>query len=142
MYKPHSVQILDLTIDKENSKYSGYSFTVNGSAIQFRVAKITPRKIGQFVVLYKRNASGCIAPYDIKDNIDMFIVSCHAQKHFGYFIFPKKILIEKKILSNHGLGGKRAIRVYPPWDTTTSRQATKTQQWQTEYFKEMPSESI
>ncbi|MFQ6421766.1 MULTISPECIES: MepB family protein [unclassified Bacillus (in: firmicutes)] len=34
--------------------------------------------------------------------------------------------------------GKRAIRVYPPWDKTTSRQAQKTQAWQLEYFLEIP----
>jgi hypothetical protein len=35
-------------------------------------------------------------------------------------------------------GGKRAIRVYPPWDKAESRQAEKTQKWQLEYFVEIP----
>ncbi|TRW95625.1 MepB family protein [Flavobacterium gawalongense] len=34
--------------------------------------------------------------------------------------------------------GKRAIRVYPPWDTTTNKQAQKTQKWQLDYFLEIP----
>ncbi len=30
------------------------------------------------------------------------------------------------------------IRVYPPWDITTSAQAKKTQTWQLAYFLEAP----
>lgn len=37
-------------------------------------------------------------------------------------------------MSVDGAGGKRAFRVYPPWVTTTSRQATGTQAWQLDHF--------
>jgi hypothetical protein len=50
------------------------------------------------------------------------------------FIFPKSIAIEKGIVTNGNKEGKRAIRVYPPWDVTTSKQAQKTQKWQLDYF--------
>ena len=43
-------------------------------------------------------------------------------------------------MSRNGRGGKRAIRVYPPWDTTISQQARKTQKWQLEYFLETPQD--
>lgn len=33
-----------------------------------------------------------------------------------------------------GSGGKRAFRVYPPWATTTNRQAGSAQAWQLEHF--------
>ena len=33
--------------------------------------------------------------------------------------------------------GKRALRVYPPWDASTSRQAQRTQAWQLQYFVDM-----
>jgi hypothetical protein len=36
--------------------------------------------------------------------------------------------------------GQRAMRVYPPWDKLTSKQAQKTQAWQGEYFLEIPME--
>ncbi|WCM59207.1 MepB family protein [Paenibacillus polymyxa] len=47
-------------------------------------------------------------------------------------------LIKHKILSSKGEGGKRAIRIYPPWDTPTSLQAQKTQTWQLKYFLNIP----
>jgi len=36
-----------------------------------------------------------------------------------------------------GKGGKRARRVYPPWDTALNRQAQKTQKCQVEHFLDM-----
>jgi hypothetical protein len=42
--------------------------------------------------------------------------------------------VEKGIISSNGKEGKRGIRVYPPWDIATNRQAIKTQNWQTNYF--------
>jgi hypothetical protein len=35
------------------------------------------------------------------------------------------------------VGGKRAIRVYPPWADKLNAQAQKTQQWQAPYFFEI-----
>lgn len=52
--------------------------------------------------------------------------------------FQKNVLLQRDIVSDQGKGGKRAIRVYPPWDKPTSNQAQKTQQWQLEYFLEVP----
>ena len=37
-------------------------------------------------------------------------------------------------MSHDGLGGKRAIRVYPPWSYPVAKVAIKTQQWQLRYF--------
>ena len=41
-------------------------------------------------------------------------------------------------MSIKGQGGKRAIRVYPPWDNELNKQAQKTQAWQLNYFLEIP----
>jgi hypothetical protein len=43
-------------------------------------------------------------------------------------------LADKGIISFNGKEGKRGIRVYPPWDVTTSKQAQQTQSWQIKYF--------
>ena len=40
----------------------------------------------------------------------------------------------KGIISKNGENGKRGIRVYPPWDIVTNKQAEKTQSWQHKYF--------
>lgn len=61
----------------------------------------------------------------------------------GHFVFPKSALVKKGVFSVSGKGGKRALRVYPPWDKAESTQAAKTQCWQLEYFAEIPkSKSI
>jgi hypothetical protein len=120
--------------EAESKEYGANSFTINGKSVKFRVAKTTPTKIGQFVTLWKRIENGPIAPFHIDDDIDFFIVSCRKENHLGQFIFPKTVLHEKGVLSNDIKEGKRAIRVYPPWDITTSKQAEKTQQWQLNYF--------
>jgi hypothetical protein len=124
--------------ETESKEYAAHSFAINGKSIKFRIAKTTPTKTGQFVTLWKRIENGPIAPFHIEDPIDFFIVSCRKENHLGQFIFPKKVLHDKGILSDNIKEGKRAIRVYPPWDTATSKQAQKTQQWQLDYFMEIP----
>ena len=62
------------------------------------------------------------------------IVNVSDGAHIGQFFFPKSLLVKKKVFSVNGVGGKRAIRVYPPWDKVESKQAVKTKSWQVEYF--------
>ena len=128
-------EIKKLTPEPESSEYGACTFSLNNLNILFRTAKITPTKTGQFVTLWKRINQGPIQPFENADPIDLFIVSTRKDNHFGLFIFPKSILITKEIVSDKK-EGKRAIRVYPPWDVTTSKQAQKTQKWQLDYFLE------
>ncbi|WP_394774774.1 MepB family protein [Flavobacterium sp.] len=120
--------------ETESKEYDAYRFQLNGNQICYRTAKITPTKTGQFVTLWKRNKTGIIEPFDFLDTIDFVIVSVRKNDLSGQFIFPKNILLEKGIFSTEFKEGKRATRVYPPWDETTSKQAQKTQQWQLDYF--------
>lgn len=53
-------------------------------------------------------------------------------------LYPKSVLVQQGILSKAGQGGKRALRVYPPWDPTSRRQTQNTQHWQLGYFLEIP----
>jgi hypothetical protein len=62
------------------------------------------------------------------------VITAKNGNNFGQFIFPKAILAKHKIITKNGIEGKRGIRVYPPWDTVTNKQAEKTQQWQAGYF--------
>jgi len=57
-------------IDLESQNYGACQFSLDGQKVMFRIAKITPKKVGQFVVLWKRSRRGAIEPYDIKDDID------------------------------------------------------------------------
>lgn len=121
-------------MEAESMEYGAYTFQLNGFSIRFRVAKTTPTKPGQFVTLWKRIEGGPIQPYDISDPVDFFVISTRKDNHFGQFIFPKSVLCKHDVISNKGKGGKRAIRIYPPWEKNLNRQAQKTQQWQIKYF--------
>ncbi|MFD7619918.1 MepB family protein [Streptomyces sp. NPDC059802] len=120
--------------EAESAEYGAHSFTVDGSAVRFRVARTTPTKAGQFVTVWKRSAKGPIRPYDSGDPVDLFVISTRDADGFGQFVFPRDVLCERDIVSRNGFGGKRAFRVYPPWVTTPNRQASRTQEWQVEYF--------
>ncbi len=127
----------DLTHPKLNSEsveYGACSFGLNGKIIQHRVSKITPTKTGQFVTIWKRNKDGITAPFDISDDMDFIIITTKSGDNFGQFVFPKSVLADKGIITRNGKEGKRGIRVYPPWDIATNKQAEKTQSWQTKYF--------
>lgn len=134
-------KITQLTLEAESSEYGACTFILNNLNILFRTAKITPTKTGQFVTLWKRINQGPIQPFDSTDSIDLFIVSTRKDNHFGLFVFPKSILISKEIVSDKK-EGKRAIRVYPPWDITTNKQAQKTQKWQLDYFLETQENNL
>lgn len=131
---------LDVTAVKaatESTEYAACSCSIGGMPILHRSAKITPKKIGQFVTLWKRNSKGITEPFSCSDAFYYIIISAKSGDNFGQFIFPKSVLLEKGMVSGNGKEGKRGIRVYPPWDKPTSKQAEKTQQWQIQYFLEI-----
>ena len=126
-----------LVAGKESRDYSAYTFTLNNLKIVFRSAKITPTKTGQFVTLWKPLGNGPIMPFDALDPIDLVVISVHKDNHYGQFVFPKKVLAAKGVFTTNCKDGKRAMRVYPPWDVTENAQAKRTQKWQLNYFLEI-----
>lgn len=138
VYSPCRFECSQPRIEVQNAEYGAYVFNLNALSIRFRVAKITPTKVGQFVTLWERIGDGPIQPYDISDSVDLFVISTRKGNNFGQFVFPKAVLCNQDIVSDKGKSGKRAVRVYPPWDKPTGRQAQKTQIWQLEYFLEIP----
>lgn len=132
--KSIGLTITVLEKDKECEEYHGYSLQFGYKNIKFRKAKITPKKAGQFVTLWKRSSDGKTIPFDLKDNLDFYIVATAEDEQFGFFIFPKQILADKQILSAGNRGGKRGFRIYSYWDCLQNKQAEKTRSWQTEYF--------
>ena len=140
-YGPSGYSATKIIIEKESVEYGALDFDLGGFQCKYRVGKVTPKKFGFFVTIWKRIGSGPIMPYDLDDPVDFFIFSVSTQEHFGQFIFPKAVLVEKGIVSKEGKGGKRAIRVYPPWTTPDSRQAKQTQRWQEDYFLDLSNGS-
>jgi len=138
LYNPSKFQYTSPQTESENFAYAASTFELNSREIRFRIAKTTPTKVGQFVTLWKRIKNGPIQPFDMSDKVELFVINVRKGNLFGQFVFPKSILCEKGIVSNENNGGKRAIRVYPPWELDLNQQAHKTQKWQLEYFLEIP----
>ena len=134
VYKPCGLECSQPSAESESAAYGACTFVLNNFLIRFRVAKITPKKDGQFVTLWKRIGKSPIQPFDCADADDFFVVSVRQDYFLGQFVFPKSVFSEKGIVSKNGQGGKLAIRVYPPWDNPLSKEAQKTQKWQMEYF--------
>lgn len=139
IYNPFNLLISNLQIDAESKEYDACRFSMNEFNIVSRTAKITPKKLGQFVTFWKRSLAGPIEPFEESDEFDFFIVNVHFEGKSGQFVFPKSILIQKGIISTEKKEGKRAFRVYPTWDVVESKQALQAQKWQVDYFFELNS---
>ncbi len=140
IFEINGFTITNLAIDKECSEYFGYNFQLGNQHIKFRKAKLTPKKIGQFVTLWKRNLNGQTAPYGMDDDFDFHIIMAKNTHQSGFFVFPKEILARMGILTTHHREGKRGFRVYPKWDFPLSSQGVRTKKWQEEYFIDLNDE--
>lgn len=136
IYKPAGIKVTTTALrETESSEYEACRLCLNGQLIVFRVAKTTPTKIGQFVTIWKRpKPESEIAPIDNDDGVAFVIVSVSDATHCGQFVFDREILLSKNIMSRTGKGGKRAIRLYPPWFKPVAKAAISTQKWQLPYF--------
>ena len=134
VYDKCGFDITNLKQNLESKEYGACSFMLNGKIIEQRISKITPTKTGQFVTIWKRNKEGITEPFNNSDNFDIVIITVRKDDNFGQFIFPKSVLADNGIITTNEKVGKRGIRVYPPWEIATNKQASKTQSWQTNYF--------
>lgn len=137
-----NITLSNLNLEKESIEYGACTFQLNEKEIIFRVSKITPTKVGQFVTIWKRNELGITQPFNHSDAFDFIIISSQENNNFGVFIFPKSILTEKGIITTNNKEGKRGIRVYPPWVNVNNKQAEKSQNWQINYFLKINTDTI
>lgn len=134
VYEKVNLQLTDFVSENESMDYAASRFKIKDYQIIYRNAKITPKKIGQFVTFWKRPNNGPIEPYHEQDSFDFYVITVLSDEKAGQFIIPKFTLIEKGIISTKNKEGKRGFRVYPPWDEPTSKQALRSQKWQIQYF--------
>ncbi|GAA0732163.1 MepB family protein [Aquimarina litoralis] len=141
VYEHCDLEISDLSVESEGTEYDACSFLLKGKRVISRSAKITPKKVGQFVTFWKRNEEGITAPYEATDLFDFYIVQVTNKHRLGQFVFPKQELVNRGIVTTESKDGKRGFRVYPIWDHPQSKQAIKTQQWQLHYFYEITNKT-
>ena len=139
IYDKCSLEISEFKTEIKSKEYYACRFQLNGLNILSRNAKITPKKVGQFVTFWKRNKDGLIEPFNEFDRIDFYTINVRSETEFGQFVFPKSVLIKKGIISTKRKEGKRGFRVYPKWDVAKNKQAEQTQKWQLNYFYEISS---
>ena len=138
VFEKLDLQISNLHIEKESQDYCAAQFNLNNLKIIFREAKITPTKIGQFVTFWKRIEQNPIQPFTTSDDFDLVIINTNTPTNSGQFVFPKSILEQKGYIQSLSKKGKLGFRVYPSWDKTANNQAQQTQNWQLNYFLEIP----
>ncbi|MDT1996237.1 MepB family protein [Carnobacterium divergens] len=135
-YRPNQFVVKNLAEEVQNREYAGGVFQLNQLSIRFRVAKITPTKIGQFVAFWEKDPLNKNQAFHEMESPDLLVVTTFLGERIGQFVFPKGVLIEQHILRTDSQKGKMAMRVYPSWDSPTSKQAQVTQKWQLDYFVE------
>lgn len=138
IYEPNHLILRSAQEEKQNSKYGAGLFELSCRTVRFRVANITPTKIGQFVAIWEKDMNNKNQPFSYEEAPDLLVITTlKNDTEYGQFIFPKEILFKQNIFRSSSTKGKMAIRVYPSWDRPTSKQAIKTQKWQLPYFVDM-----
>jgi 8-oxo-dGTP pyrophosphatase MutT (NUDIX family) len=111
-------------------------------AVAFRIARTTPKKLGQFVILWRRGEDGSTVPLDSGDGVDHVVVVVTGAAGRGHFIFSRDVLAKHGVMSVGGRGGKRAFRVYPPWSEPVAPGAIRAYRWQQPYFLTVTDEGL
>ncbi|CAH2714607.1 hypothetical protein BACCIP111895_01779 [Neobacillus rhizosphaerae] len=138
VYEPNHLTLKSIQEENQNSDYGAGTFQLNSRSVRFRVAKITPNKVGQFVAFWEKNENNKNQPFSYEKAPELLVINTSmSNNQFGQFIFPKEILAKRNILKTSTTKGKMAIRIYPSWDNPTSKQAITTQKWQLPYFVDL-----
>ncbi|WP_299742358.1 MepB family protein [uncultured Rossellomorea sp.] len=138
VYEPNQLTLKSVQEEKRNANYGAGTFELASRSVRFRVAKVTPNKVGQFVAFWEKDENDNNQPYTYEKAPDLLVINTFlSNEEWGQFVFPKDILAKQDILKTSAAKGKMAIRVYPSWDTPTSKQAIKTQTWQLPYFVDL-----
>ena len=132
-----------MQMEKEiwNTAYEAVNLTINNRQFKSRLANKTPNKEGYFVEIWQKNDKNQNIPFSQNDSWDKLIINIIDNSRQGQFIFPKKLLIEKGIISSTHLSGKLAFRVYPTWEQHLNLTATQSQKWQCPYFIDLSEDA-
>ncbi|WP_294976134.1 MepB family protein [uncultured Leuconostoc sp.] len=128
--------------ESQNALYEGFTFRLKDKKFRSRLAKRTPTKKGYFVVFWEKDSHSKNKPFDYDNSPDFLIINVIDLYRQGQFVFPKALLVQKKILVSADSKGKMALRVYPEWVKDLNKTAVQTQQWQIPYFIDLSKDLI
>ncbi len=130
----NSELISNVILDEFSEDYEGVTLKIYERKFRSRLAKKTFKKKGYFVAFWEKDEQGINQAYSYKNYPEKLIISILDGERSGQFIFPKSLLLQKKILRDESSKGKMALRVYPSWETDLNKSANSTQVWQSLYF--------
>lgn len=91
LYEPNNLTIKDIHEETQNSDYGAGLFQLNSKSVRFRVAKITPNKIGQFVSFWEKDETNKNQAFSYDNATDLLVINTFNDNgDFGQFVFPKK----------------------------------------------------
>lgn len=109
LYEPNNLTIKNIQEETQNSDYGAGIFQLNSKSIRFRVAKITPTKIGQFVSFWEKDEANKNQAFTYDNSTDLLVINTFNDNgDFGQFVFPKEILLQQNILRTSSTKGKMA----------------------------------
>src|SRR5580704_8958640 len=86
LLEAHGWVISNVKNEAESQDYGACTLTFGGKIALFRSAKITPKKVGFFVTLWKRpRKTGPIEPFDVTDEFEHVLVSVRIGEKLGLF---------------------------------------------------------
>lgn len=134
VYEPLGWSMKNFSADPESVLYEGATFLLQNKRVCFRKAKITPKKVGQFVTIWTRDDLEKTRPFNVTDDIDILVIYVESGEHRGQFVFSFDAATHQGLFSTPLKVGKRGFRVYPPWDVVNNSEAKRTQQKYLPYF--------
>lgn len=107
LYAPHHLTIKNIQEETQNADYGAGMFQLDSKSVRFRVAKITPTKVGQFVSFWEKDAANKNQAFSYENATDLLVINTfHTNGDFGQFVFPKEVLLQQNILKTANTKGK------------------------------------
>lgn len=122
-------------IEEQNSDYESGTVAIGDQTWRIRTARITPKKPGAFVAVWRRDEQGETRPFDSSENIGGLLIFVREGQRFGVFRFSTDLLERMGVTRSERHLGKRGFRVYPSWSFGLNSQAQKTQRDQAATFE-------
>jgi hypothetical protein len=76
IYEPNGLIVKSVQEEQQNSKYGAGSFRLASKTVRFRVANITPTKVGQFVACWEKDENNKNQPYSYEEAPDLLVITC------------------------------------------------------------------
>lgn len=125
--------------EEQNSDYEAGTVAMGSQIWRIRTARVTPKKPGAFVAVWRRNPKGETCPFVSDEHVDGLLVFVRDGERFGFFQFSSSQLANLGVTSSEAHAGRRGFWVYPSWSTGLNPQAMSTQWAQSSAFRILTS---